>query len=154
MKIGIIVYSQTGNTYEAAENIKEALSSKGHSVDIERVEVDDEKERDINKIKIDNFPDLTQYEGVIFGSPVHAFSLSQPMSAYMSQITSLKDKKLACFVTKSLPFNITGGNQAVSKMKKIAESKGGSIYESAIIVWTKDRENQISKATEKLSRTF
>lgn len=154
MKIGIIVYSQSGNTYEAAESIKKVLLGRGHFVDIERIEVADEKERDINKIKINNFPDLTQYEGVIFGSPVHAFSLSMPMAAYMSQITSLKDKRLAFFVTKSLPLNVTGGNQAVSKMKKIAESKGGIIGESGIIVWAKDREKQISKAAENVSKIF
>ena len=40
MKIGIVVYSQTGNTYQVAEKLQETLSDKGHSVNIERINVE------------------------------------------------------------------------------------------------------------------
>jgi len=37
MKIGIILYSQTGNTYSVAQKLQEKLIAKGHSVDLERL---------------------------------------------------------------------------------------------------------------------
>jgi len=39
MKIGIIVYSQTGNTLSVAEKLKEKLAVAGHSAEIEQVMV-------------------------------------------------------------------------------------------------------------------
>jgi len=154
MKIGIIVYSQTGNTYEVAQKIQELLTKKGNSVKIERIDVKNEKERDINKIQIINGPDISKYDALIFGSPVHAFSLSSVMTAFMSQIKSLEGKKVSCFVTKGLPLKGTGGNQAISKMKGICESKGGEFCRSEIVICNKDKEKQIAKVSEELGRLF
>lgn len=153
MKIGIVVYSQTGNTFEVAQKLEEALSKKGNSVKIERIEVSNEKERDINKIQIKSAPDLSKYDALIFGSPVHAFSLSPAMNAYMSQLSSLEDKKIACFVTKGLPFASTGGNKAIGQMKKICESKNGKVSGTGVVVW-KDREKQIPTISEEMSLLF
>lgn len=154
MKIGIVVYSQTEHTYSVAQKIQEALSTRGHSVNIERIDVKNEKERDINKIQIINGPDISKYDALIFGSPVHAFSLSLVMTAMLSQIKSLEGKKVACFVTKGLPLKGTGGNQAISKMKGICESKGGVFCRSEIVIWNKDKEKQIAKVAEELGRLF
>lgn len=154
MKVGIIVYSKTGNTYSVAEKLQEALENAGHSANIERIEVIDEKQTDINKIQIQSNPNLEKYNAIVFGAPVNAFSLCPAMNAYMSQIHLLGDKKIACFVTKGLPFASTGGNQAIGQMKKICESKGGNISGSRIIVWNKDREKQITKMSEELSNLF
>ena len=154
MKVGIIVYSKAGNTYSVAEKLKEALENAGHSANIERIEVIDEKQTDINKIQIQSNPNLEKYDAIVFGAPVNAFSLCPAMNAYMSQINPLGDKKIACFVTKGLPFASTGGNQAIGQMKKICESKGGNISGSGVIVWNKDREKQITKMSEELSNLF
>ncbi len=154
MKMGIVVYSQTGNTYQVAQKLQEALLDEGHSVNIERINVADEKQREINKIQILSIPDLSTYDALIFGAPVHAFSLSHPMATFMPQIPTLEDKKITCFVTKGLPLNVTGGNQAIGVMKKICEPKGGDVCGSGIIVWKKDHEKQISKLTEEMCRLF
>lgn len=154
MKIGIIVHSQTGNTYSVAQTIQEALSRKGHSVNIERIYTENAKETDIKKIQFKTLPNLKSYDALVFGAPVHAFNLCPGMSAYMSQIPPLQDKKIVCFVTKGLPLAGTGGNQAISKMKKLCESKGGDVCGSGIIVWNKGREKQITKIAEEMCKLF
>lgn len=154
MKIGLIIYSKTGNTYQAAQKLGEKLSDAGHSVNIERIEIVDENQRDLNKIQIRSSPDISKYEAVIFGAPVNAFSLCPGMTVYMSQLPSLQDKKIACFVTKGLPLAGTGGNQAISKMKNFCESKGGSVSGTGIVIWNKDHEKQITKIAEEFSRLF
>jgi len=113
MNIGIIVYSQTNHTYAVAQKLQEKLTAEGHDVNLESVVPAGEvKPGEIN-VNFQNQPDTGPYDALIFGSPVHGFSLAPAMNAYMNQIPSLQDKKIACFVTKGLPFESTGGNQTI-----------------------------------------
>ena len=135
MKIGIIVYSQTNNTYSVAEKLGDELKRSGHEVKIDRIVTEGEVKPGDKNIKFKSKPDVREYDGLVFCSPVHAFSLPPAMNEYLKGISSLKGKDSACFVTKNLPFKWTGGTRTVKSMKKIVESKGGSISGSGIIVW-------------------
>ncbi|KYC51321.1 MAG: NAD(P)H dehydrogenase (quinone) [Candidatus Methanofastidiosum methylothiophilum] len=154
MKIGLIVYSKTGNTYEVSQKLEKNLSEAGHSVNIERIEIDDENQRDLSKIRVKSPPGISKYEAIIFGAPVNAFSLCPEMTVYMSQLPTLKGKKIACFVTKGLPLAGTGGNQAISKMKNLCESKGGSVSGTGIVIWNKDRDKQITNMADEFNKLF
>jgi multimeric flavodoxin WrbA len=92
MNIGIIVYSRTGHTLWVAEQLKSALESAGADVCIERVTAYDDAEPDVGKIRLSQAPDLSPYDAVLFGSPVHGFSLPVVMRAYMSAV-SLKNQR-------------------------------------------------------------
>jgi NAD(P)H dehydrogenase (quinone) len=154
VKIGIIVYSQTGNTFSVAQELKEKLAAAGHTVNVERLTTVG-GEVDPKKAKIEKFPDLSTYDALAFGGPVQAFSLSQVMAGYMSQLPSLQGKKVVCFVTKGLPLALTGGNKAVSQLKSACESKGGKVVGTGIVYWVnKDRENHINEVVGKLSKSF
>lgn len=154
MKIGIIVYSQTEHTYSVATKLKEKLQAKGHETEIEKLIPSGEVHPGSKNIKFKTNPSLESYDALIFGAPVHAFSLAPAMKAYLEEIESLQDKNIACYVTKSLPFNITGGNKAISIMKKLCESKGGKIVGTDIIVWRGGREKHIADLVEKFSSLF
>lgn len=114
MKIGIIVHSQTGHTFTVAEKLKEKLAAAGHTVNIERITPVDPKQTDPKKVQIEKLPDLSVYDALVLAAPVQAFNASPVMKAYLEKLPSLSGKKVACFVTKSLPFDSTGGNQAIS----------------------------------------
>jgi len=43
MKIGIIVYSKTGNTYSVGMKLKDQLIQLGHDVEITRLNIENEK---------------------------------------------------------------------------------------------------------------
>ncbi len=154
MKIGIIVHSQTGHTYSVAQKLQEKLSAAEHEVKVERVTPIGEVNPSSKNIKFETLPDLDAYDALIFGAPVQAFSLSAVMKTYMNQIKSLNDKKVACFVTKGVPFNWTGGNKAISQMKKIIESQGGTVIGTGIVIWRDKREEQIVELVEKFSKLF
>lgn len=132
MKIGIIVYSHTGTAYAVAQKLQKTLSAKGHSAEIERITQKDVKNIDKRKVELDVKPATDKYDAIIFGAPVWAFSLSPVMEAYLRQTASLKNKKVACFVTKSLPVAWTGGTKAISQMKSIIESKSAKVCGTAI----------------------
>lgn len=155
MKIGIIVYSQTGNTLSVAGKLQEKFSAAGHSVNIERITPVDAKQGDPKKIRFEKLPDLSTYDGLVFAAPVQAFSLSPVMKAYMGQLTSLSNKKIACFVTKGLAFNWTGGNKAISLLKKSSESRGGTVIGTGIVHWSEAlREKETTDLIAKFSRLF
>lgn len=155
MNIGIILWSQTGNTYSVAEKIKERLTSAGHSVNIDRLRIVGEFKPGQKDIQFETLPDIKKYDGIVFGAPVQAFSLAQVMKKYLSQIQSLKDKKVALYVTKQLRFNWTGGNQAINKMKRTCRKKDGTICGSGIVVWSSpNRQQMIDDVAEKFSKLF
>ncbi len=154
MKIGIIVHSLTGNTYSVAVKLKEKLTAAGHSVNIERITPDDDKQTDPKKIHIVKLPDLIQYDSLVLAAPVQAFSASPAIKAYLPQLPALNGKKVACFVTKGLPFDFTGGNQAISLMKSAVESKGGTVVGTGIIHWGGNKDKEIKDLVERLSRLF
>lgn len=152
MNIGIIIYSQTGNTSTAAQQFKEKLEKAGHSVEIKQITIVGKPSS--KEIRLNSSPEVDDYEALVFASPVQAFSLAQVMKVYLSQLESLKDKKIVCFVTKQLPFNWTGGNQAISQMKNLCETKGGKVSGSAIVNWQQSKREQAKEAFARLSALF
>jgi flavodoxin len=154
MKIGIIVHSQTNNTYSVAQKLQEKLSENGNEVEIKRVKMVGGDKPGSKDIQIENPPEVSLYDALIFGAPVHAFSLAPAMKVYLEQIPSLQNKKIALFVTKSLRFEWTGGTRAIGQMKKICQSKGGIISGTGIIVWNKQRDKKIAEMISKFSELF
>ena len=155
MNIGIIVYSQTGNTDAVARKLQEKLTAAGHTTNLERITVTGNASPGSKDFQFTSSPAVDRYDAIIFGAPVQAFSLAGVMTSYLNQLSSLRNKKVACFVTKQLPFNWTGGNRAIAGMKKICASKGAAVCGTGIVIWSKSgREQNISACVEKLSRAF
>lgn len=154
MKIGIIVYSRSGNTYSVAAKLKENLQANGHTVNIEQLTPAGGTSNNAKNIQFEKLPDVNAYDALIFGTPVHGFSVSQEMTAYMKQLPSIQGKKVACFVTKGLPFKWTGGNRAISQMKEACESRDGIVGETGIVIWGKNRDKDIKEVVERFSKSF
>jgi len=154
MNIGMIVYSQTGNTHSVALKLQEKLSAAGHAVTLERIEVIGEVEPG-KPVQFKTLPDAAPYDTLVFGSPVQAFSLCQAMVDYLKQVAPLQGKKVACLVTQAFPYPWLGGNRAVRQMKRLCESKGATVRGSGIVNWMKKRrEQQIVEVVDRLSRLF
>ena len=154
MKIGIVVYSQTGNTFSVAGKLKEKLTAAGHSANIERI-TPTGGEKDGKNIQFGKLPDLGQYDGLVFASPVHAFSLAPAMAAYMKQLPPLSGKRIALVVTKGLPFAWTGGSRAIGTMKKACEARGGTVGATGIVVWRgANRDKNLEEVVDTISRSF
>jgi flavodoxin len=151
MKIGIVVYSQTGNTFSVAEKLKEKLTAAGHNVKIERLTTVG-GEVDAKKAKIEKLPDLSGYDELAFAAPVQAFSLSGVMAGYMNQLPPLNNKQAVVFTTKGLAMAWTGGNRAIKQLTKGVESHGGKVVGSGMVFWgRKDRDDQIAGLVAKLA---
>jgi len=155
MKIGIIVYSQTGNTLSVAEKVKGRLAEAGHAVSLEQITVAGGRKGGDRVFQLETRPDATTYEGLVFGSAVEAFSLSPVLKAYLQGIGSLDGKTVGCLVSEAFPYPWLGGNRAIRQMRKLCQSKGARVAGTAVVNWAQSRREQTTKqAVETLSAAF
>lgn len=151
MKIGIIVFSKTNNTFLVGERLKTALEEIGADVEIQRVIPENDDPGVKSPIVFTNKPEVSPYDMVILGSPVWAFSLAIVMKEYLEQVSTFEGKRIFSFVTKQLPSKFTGGTRANRQIKDAVELKSGKVEKSFIISWkNKNREAEIAKLVEEI----
>lgn len=154
MNIGMIVYSQTGNTWSVAQKLQEKLSAAGHTVTMERIEVIGEVSPG-KPVQFSATPEPQPYDALVFGSPVRAFSLCQAMVEYLKQVAPLQGKKVACLITEAFPFPWLGGNRAVRQMTRLCKAARADVCGSGIVNWMKkEREQQVVDVTDSMSTLF
>jgi menaquinone-dependent protoporphyrinogen IX oxidase len=155
VNIGIVVHSQTGNTHSVASKLKEKLSAAGHSVALERLQVVGGYTSGMKDMRFETLPNVGQYDALVFGAPVEAFSLSPVMVSYLKQVAALPDKDVACLVTQAFPYPWLGGNRAIRQMRRFLESKGATVRGSGVVNWMKSsRDQQIVEVVDRLSGLF
>ena len=145
MNIGLIVYSQTGNTLAVAQRIQETLIAAGHTADIEQITA--ETASGDAPVKLTSAPDPAKYDAVILGAPVQAFSLCRQMTAYLKQMPSIKGMPVGCYLTQGLPKKWMGGNRACRSMRKLCLAKGADPIEVGHVHWKSDQRDAQIAAT-------
>lgn len=150
MKIGIIVYSQTGHTLSVAVKLKEALSAAGHTVSLEQVETVEPVRMYAANAQLKTKPQIDTYDALVFCAHVQGGALAPPMESYLEQITSLQGKTVACLVTGIFPAG-WGRNQTVAQMIETCQSKGATVCGSGSVGWwSLRRRQQIAAVVEDL----
>ncbi len=152
MKIGIIVYSQTGNTLHVANALKERLEKTHQDVTVEQVIIDG-KPTVKGPVQFVNMPDTRGYDVLFFGAPVQAFTLAVPMVRYLEQMADLAGKKAGCFMTQQFPKPWMGGNRGMAVLENLCQQKGGQVFAKGIVNWgNKDRDALMAKVVDDLSQ--
>lgn len=155
MNIGMVVYSQTGNTQSVAMQLKEKLAAAGHTVSMELLKPVGEVKPEMKDIRFEALPNLGQYDALVFASPVQAFALHPAMVSYLTQMGPLQNKQVALLVTQAFRYAWVGGNHAVGQMSKACKAKGAQVCGSGVVNWQNPRrEQQIVQVTDRLSRLF
>jgi menaquinone-dependent protoporphyrinogen IX oxidase len=141
MRVGIILYSITGNTLSVGEQLMERLKSRGMDATLMEIKVlSDDPDEAI--VEIIEKPDLSQFDQLVFASPVHAFNLSRVMKTYLGEIDSLDGKDCLLFVTHHFPKAWMGGNQALRQMRQRVVKKNGLVKQSFCINWSSKNRDQ------------
>ncbi|MFH6962434.1 NAD(P)H:quinone oxidoreductase [Flavobacterium plurextorum] len=85
----VLIYSQNGGTYKMAKAIAEGIQEYPNTkAIIKRVPSINSKEKlnaDVEKLPIAVIDELTNYDGIAFGSPVHFANISADMNYFFSQ---------------------------------------------------------------------
>jgi flavodoxin len=155
MNICIPVHSRTGNTRSVAERLKQTLEGSGHSVRIIDVRSPGGSGQAPGEMSFDGVTTLGGFDGIIFGSPVHAFSLAPDMEAFMGLLPSLEGKTIACFVTQAFPFPWMGGFRAIRQMTRLCRARGTNVSGTDVVNWgRKCRERLVTRTVERIASLF
>jgi flavodoxin len=155
MNIGIIVYSRTGVTLSVATKLKEKLSAAGHVVNLEQIQASGDTASPRANFRFETLPDPAKYDTLVFGSWVMGGTLNPVMKAYLTQVTSLQNKRVAILVSEGFPFAWMGGNRVAGQMKRICESKGATVIGSGVVNRLNPRfKQQIVEVADRLSKLF
>lgn len=138
MKIGIILFSETGNTYSVAKKIKEHL--KGKDVTIEKIEIQ-RLSSDRNHFNFTYEPCVENYDLIIFGAFTEGFMLTPVMKEYLEK-QDLTNKRVMAFITHFFPYAWMGGTNSLKQMKTLLESKESKILSTGIINWKHPKRNK------------
>jgi NAD(P)H dehydrogenase (quinone) len=154
MNIGIIVHSQSGNTHSVALKLQEKLSTAGHNVTIEQIEPIGNAHPGVKNLQLETYPDIANYEGLVFAAPVWAFNISPVLAAFLSQLSTLKGKKITAFVTMGFPLAWMGGNRAIAKLKEICRAKGETPAATAVICRSGNDQKALTNTLENFSEIY
>ena len=115
MKTGIIVYSQSGHTASFARAIADQIREAGLDCDVELLRPHGIPKPWTRNIQFRRIPEVAEYDVILFGAPVWAFSVSPVLRASFTHIDSIKGKKVLPFVTHGLPLSI-GPKRALKQL--------------------------------------
>jgi len=137
MKIVIMVHSQSGTTMEFAERIAVKLKEKYQVVHLTKLETDPPIKsgsvRHTAPFNITNLPDIKEYDIILIGGPVWAFSASPIVVAAIEKLGNLSGKKVIPFVTMGFFHPSLGGNKAISLLGQKASAVGATVLPGKII---------------------
>lgn len=153
MSLGIVVYSETGNTRLVAGKLEVAAAAAGHRVHVDEIRLAERRTQGSRAFALAVSPSVEGFDFVVFGAPVEAFSLSPVMVEYLRGTPSLAGKRVACLVTQGFPYRWLGGNRAVKQMRRLCEAKGAAVIGGEVVNWMgAGREDRIARAVERLSK--
>ena len=149
MKIGIIVYSKTGNTLSVAKRIQERLAANGLSAEVQRFGAETLPQSN-KPVRLTAVPDVRGYDAIVFGAPVQAFSLDPAMAMYFEQIGEITAAPVLCFVTQHFPKPWMGGNRATKQLLSLLRKKGAHAEAAGGVNWSGEkREEQIDRIAKR-----
>jgi len=154
MKVGIIVYSKTGNTLAVAERIGSQLEGDGITASVKRFSAETLPQSN-KPVRLTAVPNPNEFDTVIFGAPVQAFSLDPAMALYFEQINSVNPKNVFCFVTQYFKKPWMGGHHAMKQMLALLTKIGISAKPLGVVNWSSEqREEQILQIIRQCSHAF
>jgi len=131
MKIAIVLHTNTGHTLNFAQAIRDALTARGHEVDLLGLRTIGAVSPTAtifggSRFTIKSPPELDEFDAVLAGGPVWMFKASPVIMKYLSEdVRKLKGKKALSFVTMIS----AGGDRALRMMNEELEASGADVLE-------------------------
>jgi flavodoxin len=135
MKIGIFVHSQSGNTAKLGLAVTHALREKGLDVSIELLRPLGKIHPRVKHVQFRSLPEVEEYDIILFGGPIWAFSASPVIVSLLKQLETLKGKKAMCFTTSGFPTAFSGAKRALIRMSDLCEGLGAKVLPGVALFW-------------------
>lgn len=155
MRIGLIVFSQTGNTLAVAERLQQQFRAQGHEASLQQLQVVAGSGRQVKDVRVLELPDLNSYQALVLCAPVQGFSLAPAMKAYLSQAKLASGLPVALLITQHFPYPWMGGKQAMAQFQQACRQHGAIVRGEMIVNWSSSRrEQQIRDGVSNLAEMF
>jgi multimeric flavodoxin WrbA len=154
MKIGLIVYSQSGHTLKVARALEAALAEAGHDVALEPIETVGLTRPGLTDVPLEATPEIDGYDALVLGTPTWGGAMASPMATYLAQLDTLAGKPVACLVTGFFPAG-WGRNQTLAQMKEVCQGLGATVVGTGSVGWLSfRRKRQIEEVVAQLCGLF
>ncbi|QRN84557.1 flavodoxin family protein (plasmid) [Chloroflexota bacterium] len=134
MKIGVIYYSYSGHTALVVDQLVTDLNESGAEVSKIVLEPESPLQLSAITVPLKVQPDVSGFDVLILGTPVHGGRMSAPMLAFLEKIPTLEGKQVAYLLTHFFPRK-WGAAQTIEVMKGLCWERGGKILGSADVTW-------------------
>lgn len=129
------MHSQSGNTAKLGLGVTHALREKGLDVSVELLRPVGKVHPRMHHVEFRTMPDPSEFDVVMFGGPVWAFSASPVLVSLLRQIPTLKGKKALCFTTSGFPTAISGAKRAIASLTAQCEGLGATALPGVALFW-------------------
>jgi flavodoxin len=154
MKIGLIVYSQSGHTKKVARALEAALSKADHEVTLEPIEPVGLTRPGLTDVPLQATPETEGYDALVLGTPTWGGAMASPMATYLARLDTLAGKPVACLVTGFFPAD-WGRNQTLAQIKETCEGLGATVVGTVSVGWLSfRRKRQIEESVAQLCGLF
>lgn len=154
MKVGIMLYSQSGHTALFGKEIYNCLIKAEIDTDIKMLRPKGVLKPFSRDVELRNIPETNEYDVLLIGGPVMVMKPSPVILSFIKDIDSLKGRKALSFVTHCLPFKFMGANQAIKKMNEKLDVLCAEILEgeSLFCILSPKKEKMVAAAEKIVSR--
>jgi len=142
MKIGILIYSHSGNTLSVAEKIKVEMEKRNSDATIEKIALINDDPQSPHPAELKNIPDIDGYDKLIIGAPINGFSLCKAMKMYLQNHAKLKNKEINCFVTQHFKHSFLGGNRGIKQITSFCNNQNSTVKNTAFIHWSSNNRKE------------
>jgi len=136
MNIGIFIHSQSGHCSALGMAITQKLRSQGNEVDIQLIQPIGRVHPRMKHVELrEEVPNLSNYDVLVWGGPIWAFTASPVICSFIKDIPTLKGKKALCFTTSGFPEPLSGAKGAHKKLSGLLEELGATVLEGEAMFW-------------------
>jgi multimeric flavodoxin WrbA len=154
MKISVIYYSHTGHTTQLADELVRQLRQAGHSVEVFLLETVGTLSMSAERVAILETPDISVYDALAIGTPVHGGRISAPVMTFIEGTSSFSYKPVGFFLTHFFPRKMSA-HITIDALEKLGREKGGHVLGSESVTWFSfNRKKQIKQAAKTLANRY
>lgn len=145
MRVGVLVYSETGHTASVIERIKNKMAEH-HEVMVWKLGSDPER-KTVTGVP----PTLKGFDHLIIAGPVQAFTPTIPLQMAIEQLHDFSGLQVDIVMTQYFRWAALGGNRSLRIIASMITARGGNVGYQALVHWSsRKREEQIIAAVEKI----
>ncbi|NLD91034.1 MAG: hypothetical protein GX639_00050 [Fibrobacter sp.] len=134
MNVAIVIYSKSGTTFTVARKIASLFTDAKINCDIIRLESKDILRPRLKNIAISTKVNLENYDTVIFGTPVWAFTAAPVVPSFLNTKPVLSGKKVLNFITMGFSLRFLGGNSAQRLLDVLTLECGATVIKNGGII--------------------